>query len=199
MLRLPLLALFVLSAVAPAAARAQSGDRPAIRAGSPDGPLDLDGRLNESAWRNAPAIENLTTIEPREGVPPVGRTTVRILANARELVKVSGGGTWWFGKFYDGTLHQLSASLQFKPSQSATFELTGERNIGDVSAGEFAQDLVRGRVSVRGVQPQPGERGRSLGAGFESAAGKGAVRGTDVSRETSTPQAARPPSPADRP
>lgn len=33
MLRLPLLALFVLSAVAPAAARAQSGDRPAVRAG----------------------------------------------------------------------------------------------------------------------------------------------------------------------
>ncbi|HWP38773.1 MAG TPA: DUF5916 domain-containing protein [Gemmatimonadales bacterium] len=62
--------------------------------------------------------------------------------------KVSGRATWWFGRFYDGTLHQISGSLQFKPSASATFEIQGERNDGDVSAGAFTQDIVRGRVSV---------------------------------------------------
>jgi hypothetical protein len=62
--------------------------------------------------------------------------------------KVSGRFSWWFGRFYDGTLHQLSGSLQLKPSASATFEIQGERNDGDVSAGSFTQGIVRGRVSV---------------------------------------------------
>ncbi|MBI3983077.1 MAG: carbohydrate binding family 9 domain-containing protein [Gemmatimonadetes bacterium] len=62
--------------------------------------------------------------------------------------QVSGRVTWWFGPFYDGTLHQLSGSLQFKPSASATFEIQGERNDGEVSTGVFTQDIVRGRVSV---------------------------------------------------
>lgn len=61
---------------------------------------------------------------------------------------VSGRATWWFGQFYDGSLHQLSASLQFKPSGSATFEIQGERNDGNVSAGPITQDIVRGQVSV---------------------------------------------------
>jgi hypothetical protein len=72
----------------------------------------------------------------------------RLEADIAAKRRVSGRGTWWFGRFYDGTLHQVSGSIQFKPSASATFEIQGERNDGEVVAGAFTQDIVRGRVSV---------------------------------------------------
>src|SRR5512139_399207 len=48
-----------------AAARSQAG-------------IQLDGRLNEPAWRDAPAIE-LTQQKPRPGEPTPFRTLVRVL------------------------------------------------------------------------------------------------------------------------
>ena len=59
---------------------------PTLRVGAlPDG-LRLDGRLDEEAWAAAPAIENLTMVEPREGAVPTLRTEVRVLANRAALV-----------------------------------------------------------------------------------------------------------------
>ncbi len=65
---------------------------------------------------------------------------------ARRLV--SGRVSWWFGSFYDGSLHQITTRVAVKPSAFATFELTGERNIGSLPAGDFTQDLIGGRMLV---------------------------------------------------
>jgi hypothetical protein len=48
--------------------------------------IRLDGVLDEDAWRHADAIDNLTMLEPVQGGTPTGRTRVRVLANAHELV-----------------------------------------------------------------------------------------------------------------
>jgi hypothetical protein len=65
---------------------AQNSGRPALAAGRLDGRIELDGRLEEPDWARAPAIANLTTIEPREGEAPVGGTVVRVLAGPSEIV-----------------------------------------------------------------------------------------------------------------
>src|SRR5262245_31310290 len=61
-------------------------DRPTLRAGVITSALSIDGRLDEADWSNAPAIENLTMLDPTEGGAPTGRTVVRVLANAASLV-----------------------------------------------------------------------------------------------------------------
>jgi hypothetical protein len=62
--------------------------------------------------------------------------------------KVSGRVSWWFGDFYDGSLQQVTARLALKPSETASLELTGERNTGSVSAGNFTQELIGGRIRL---------------------------------------------------
>jgi hypothetical protein len=46
----------------------------------------LDGALSEPAWASAESIANLTTVEPEEGGVPAGQTTVKVLANSKEIV-----------------------------------------------------------------------------------------------------------------
>ena len=59
---------------------------PSLQVGVLPDDLRLDGVLDEEAWSGAPAIENLTMVEPTEGAAPTLRTTVRVLADARQLV-----------------------------------------------------------------------------------------------------------------
>ena len=62
------------------------GARPTLRVGTLGAPLVLDGRLTEEAWASAPdSIARLTTIEPREGGEPAGRTVVKVLASRDEI------------------------------------------------------------------------------------------------------------------
>jgi hypothetical protein len=68
------------------AAREGREERPVLRANGLPGDLSLDGVLSEPFWASAEAITNLTTVEPEEGAVPVGQTTVKVLANAREIV-----------------------------------------------------------------------------------------------------------------
>jgi hypothetical protein len=70
---------------APAEAPA-STERPVLRAGSLASDLLLDGRLSEPAWALVESVTGLTTVEPEEGGVPAGPTTVRVLANAKEIV-----------------------------------------------------------------------------------------------------------------
>ncbi|MCX6543887.1 MAG: DUF5916 domain-containing protein [Acidobacteria bacterium] len=68
-------------------ARAQIPDTPpSLRVGVLPADLHLDGVLNEPAWTNAPAIDNLTMTEPKEGATPTGRTRVQVLASPRAIV-----------------------------------------------------------------------------------------------------------------
>jgi len=55
--------------------------------------------------------------------------------------KVSGQLTWWFGDFYDGTLDEIQARVQIRPSELVIFDLSATRNIGDMKAGEFDQQV----------------------------------------------------------
>jgi Domain of unknown function (DUF5916) len=52
----------------------------------PQSVVRLDGVLNEEVWAEAEAISNLTMIEPEEGGVPVGKTIVKVLANATEII-----------------------------------------------------------------------------------------------------------------
>ena len=47
--------------------------------------LQLDGILNEQAWKDADHINGLTMTTPEEGGKPSGHTTVRVLANKRYI------------------------------------------------------------------------------------------------------------------
>jgi hypothetical protein len=61
---------------------------------------------------------------------------------------VSGRVSWWFGPFYDGDVSELSVRLAVNPSDLITFELTGTRNEGRVSAGRILQEVLGSRVRV---------------------------------------------------
>ena len=61
---------------------------------------------------------------------------------------VSGQLTWWFGDFYDGTLDQIEAQVQVRPTELFIFDLTATRNIGDLKAGQFDQQVYGLRAMV---------------------------------------------------
>jgi uncharacterized protein DUF5916 len=86
-------AVIALGALLAAEAPAQSngGDaakgRPALRVGTlSGGGITLDGVLSEPAWATVDSISNLTMIEPEEGGVPKGRTVVRVLVNATDII-----------------------------------------------------------------------------------------------------------------
>ena len=60
--------------------------RPTLRAAPFTGALRLDGRLDEAVWASADSIADLVQLEPVQGGVPTGRTVVRVLANADEIV-----------------------------------------------------------------------------------------------------------------
>ena len=81
--------LVVLAALAVAGAPpapAEEAPRPAVQSGRLTGALRLDGHLDEPDWAAAPAIEDLTMVEPRQGAVPTGRTIVKVLAGPQGLV-----------------------------------------------------------------------------------------------------------------
>ncbi|HUQ80490.1 MAG TPA: DUF5916 domain-containing protein [Gemmatimonadaceae bacterium] len=69
-----------------AAATSSVGGRPALRVGTANGNLRLDGVLDEPAWAAADSIADLTQIEPVEGGRPTGRTVVRVLASSEAII-----------------------------------------------------------------------------------------------------------------
>jgi hypothetical protein len=56
--------------------------------------------------------------------------------------KFNGQLSWWFGSFYDGSLDELEASLNWNPTAIVTFEFVGNHNIGRLPFGNFTQTLV---------------------------------------------------------
>ncbi|MBE0594724.1 MAG: carbohydrate binding family 9 domain-containing protein, partial [Gemmatimonadales bacterium] len=71
-------ALLIVALGAPAELRAQES-RPAVTAVHAATPIELNGRLDEPAWEQAPAATDFTQREPEEGVPATQRTEVRFL------------------------------------------------------------------------------------------------------------------------
>jgi hypothetical protein len=87
-------------------------ERPALRSNGLPAELSLDGVLSEPVWASTEAIANLTTVEPEEGGVPAGSTTVKVLANAKEIVvgvvcqDADPGGIVSFSKARDSDLEE---------------------------------------------------------------------------------------------
>lgn len=65
---------------------ASAQERPQARAlRVPAGTIHVDARLDEAAWRDAPALTQLTQREPREGAPATDPVDVRFLYDADAL------------------------------------------------------------------------------------------------------------------
>ncbi|MGD2068801.1 MAG: DUF5916 domain-containing protein, partial [Gemmatimonadota bacterium] len=63
-----------------------SGQAPPVApVGRLDGPIHVDGVLDEASWGEASPLGDLTMVEPVEGRDPTFRTEVRILAGAENL------------------------------------------------------------------------------------------------------------------
>jgi hypothetical protein len=75
-------------------------------------------------------------------------TRWRAEAGTASKRKLSGQGSWWFGRFYTGALDELELTASWKPSSLFIMELTGERNVGHLAEGSFTQDLVSARFRV---------------------------------------------------
>jgi hypothetical protein len=54
--------------------------------------------------------------------------------------------SWWFGSFYNGSLDELSASINYSPSPLFNFQINGVRNVGSLPNGDFQQTLAGFRV-----------------------------------------------------
>ncbi|MBL9078131.1 MAG: carbohydrate binding family 9 domain-containing protein [Planctomycetes bacterium] len=77
----------MVAAAVAAAAPAQHDGRPTARVGRIAEELapQIDGRLDEACWRDAPALGDLTMVEPWEGRVPTQRTEVRLLHDRHAL------------------------------------------------------------------------------------------------------------------
>jgi hypothetical protein len=62
-----------------------SAMRPRYRASRATGPIMVDGRLDDAAWRTANVISQLTQVEPNNGQPSAFRTEFRIVFDATRL------------------------------------------------------------------------------------------------------------------
>jgi len=75
-------------------------------------------------------------------------TRYRLEGDIASKRKINGRATWWFGRFFDGALHQIELRLNVNLVQLFTFELNSVRNIGSLPAGDFTQQLYGGRVRI---------------------------------------------------
>src|SRR6185312_12522119 len=81
------------SAVFFTSARAQHADSvhasapvaPVARAARRDGPVEIDGKLDEAAWRAATPITGLRQYQPHEGAPASVPTEIRLLYDDEAL------------------------------------------------------------------------------------------------------------------
>ncbi|RKY81482.1 hypothetical protein DRQ07_03940 [candidate division KSB1 bacterium] len=62
--------------------------------------------------------------------------------------KISGQLTWWFGKFYTGTLDQIQLTMSLNPSPVVNAGLSGEFNFGRLKEGNFKQQLFAFRLMI---------------------------------------------------
>lgn len=59
---------------------------------------------------------------------------------------INGQITYWFGSFYDGSLDQIEIEMNLRPFSNLNLGLSYERNIGQLTAGDFDQTLFGGRI-----------------------------------------------------
>ena len=72
----------------------------------------------------------------------------RVEATTAQKRRLHSQASWEFGGFYDGTLDQLEVSTTWNPAALVTLELSAERNIVHLPAGDFSVSLVGSRLRV---------------------------------------------------
>ena len=131
--------------------------------------LDLDGRWEsldspiQSVWRfrSGDRVQAVVTlagdrpaqpfqISPGVIVPPGSYTWVRrnlgfTTAQKRRLYTSVG---WTTGSFYDGELTQWDLTVVWNPTALYTVELNAERNEGDLTGGQFTQNVLGTRLRI---------------------------------------------------
>jgi len=78
---------------------------------------------------------------------PYHWTRYRLEAGTATKRRLSGQLTWWFGGFYEGTLHQFIWTSSWNPAPLFTVEFSGEYDAGRLEAGDF--DTVVGGARLR--------------------------------------------------
>ncbi|MEX0272821.1 MAG: DUF5916 domain-containing protein [Flavobacteriaceae bacterium] len=63
----------------------QSNERPSFASGQLTEPLELDGVLSETDWKNAPVLTDLKTTVPDEGGTPSQTTLVQVITDAKTV------------------------------------------------------------------------------------------------------------------
>ena len=83
-------------------------------------------------------------------IPPGDYHFTRLRVEGEFAAKrvMSGQVTWWFGTFYDGTLHELELEIEVKPVPLFTFEMEAGINVGRLPAGGFTTQQYEGRLQV---------------------------------------------------
>lgn len=61
------------------AARGQNGEPRLVTIHRTESPIEIDGRMSEAAWRDAPLLGEFTQVDPVPGAPPTEPTDVRVL------------------------------------------------------------------------------------------------------------------------
>ncbi len=86
-MRLPWIALLLLPAAAAAqtASSTRDGGRPVVEAARADGPIHVDGVLDEPAWQRAQPVDDFTQVDPEEGKPVSEPTIARVLYDDEAL------------------------------------------------------------------------------------------------------------------
>jgi hypothetical protein len=89
-------------------------------------------------------------VAPGVVIPPGSYhwTRYRLEAGTASKRRFSGQFTWWFGGFYEGTLHQFSWTTAWNPAPIVTIELNGEYDVGRLDAGDFETTIAGTRVRL---------------------------------------------------
>ena len=104
--------------------------------------LEVDGSLNTEHLDEPFEVSPGVTLQP-------GRyhfNRYRIDAITARKRPLSGELAWWFGQFYNGTLHEITLTGNWSPTPLLTMELSAERDIGRLPAGNFVQSLFGTRL-----------------------------------------------------
>ena len=75
-------------------------------------------------------------------------TRWRLEAGTASKRKLSAQGTWWFGNFYTGRLHEFQLEGSWKPTALFIMDFSAVRNVGSLVQGRFTQDVVGSRVRL---------------------------------------------------
>ena len=72
----------------------------------------------------------------------------RLEAGTAQKRRLYAQVSWWTGGFYNGKLDQVTITSTWNPTSLVTLELSAERNIGRLPAGDFDLSLVGTRLRV---------------------------------------------------